>query len=394
MQAAFSGCRDCHLMKNALDPNRIRNLLIRGTNWVGDSILSLPALKRARQVFPKAHISLLVLPWVSGIYDECTAVDEVMTYDRAAAHRGFRGRIKLVRWLRERHFDAAILFQNAFEGAFLAALAGIPIRAGYDRDGRGWLLSHRVPVDERVSRLHQTYYYLDLMDQLLQCERVALSAAALRGSTAAAPGRPDISLQVSHSRKQLAKALMQARGVDFRTKVVGVNPGASYGSAKRWLSDRYASLLDKLIEHEAAAVVIFGAANEIAIAQSIQSTMRHTPVMLSGRTQLSELIAMIACCSLFITNDSGPMHLAAALRVPTLAIFGPTDAIATGPMSPSAVVVNKNVECSPCLLRECPIDHRCMTQISVEDVYNQATRMLREGRRIATGSDWNSGFAE
>jgi heptosyltransferase-2 len=380
-------------MKAPLDPKRIQNLLIRGTNWVGDSILSLPALKRVRQIFPQAHITLLVLPWVSGIYDECTAVDEVVVYDRAATHRGLQGRIRLVRWLRQRRFDAAILFQNAFEAALLAALAGIPIRAGYDRDGRGWLLSHRVPVDQRVSQLHQTYYYLDLIDQLLQCERVALSTAALRASTDPTPGMPDISLQVSHSRKLLAKAIMQARGVDFRTNVVGVNPGASYGSAKRWLSDRYASLLDKLIEHE-AAVVIFGAANEIAIAQSIQSTMRHPPVILSGRTRLSELIAMIACCNLFITNDSGPMHLAAALRVPTLAIFGPTDAIATGPMSPSAVVLNKSVECSPCLLRECPIDHRCMTQISVEEVYQHATRMLRDGRGIAAGSNWSDAIVE
>jgi heptosyltransferase-2 len=380
-------------MNIPLNPKRIRNLLIRGTNWVGDSVLSLPALKRARQVFPQAHISLLVLPWVSGIYDECTAVDEVVTYDRAATHRGLRGRIRLVRWLRQRRFDAAILFQNAFEAALLAALAGIPIRAGYDRDGRGWLLSHRISVDQRVSRLHQTYYYLDLMDQLLECERVALSTAAQRASTDPAPGMPDISLQVSHSRKQLAKATMQARGVDFRANVVGVNPGASYGSAKRWLSDRYASLLDELIEHDEAAVVIFGSANEIAIAQSIQSTMRHPPVILSGRTRLAELIAMIACCNLFITNDSGPMHLAAALRVPTLAIFGPTDAIATGPMSPSAVVLNKSVECSPCLLRECPIDHRCMTQISVEEVYQQATRMLRDGRGIAA-ANWSDGIAE
>ena len=176
----------------------------------------------------------------------------------------------------------------------------------------------------------------------------------------------------------MAKATLQGQGVDFNRRIIGVNPGAFYGSAKRWLSERYAALLDMLIEEKDAAVIIFGSPNEIAIAQAIQSGMRQNPVVLSGKTNLAELIAMIACCDLFITNDSGPMHLAAALRVPTLAIFGPTDAIATGPMSPSAVVVNKNVECSPCLLRECPIDHRCMVRISSEEVYQQAVRMMGE----------------
>jgi heptosyltransferase II len=361
-----------------LNSQYIRRLLIRGTNWIGDSILSLPALKETREAFSQAKISLLVLPWVSDIYDECPWVDEVLIYDRGGMHRGVSGRFKLIGSLRKRRFDAAILFQNAFEAAMLAKLAGVPVRAGYVRDGRGWLLSHPVPVDTRVLQLHQTYYYLDLIDQLLHRKRKALGSLAQKVSTSSMPGMPDISLPVSLSRRQAAKSVMQRQGVDFSKKVIGVNPGAFYGSAKRWLSDRYAKLLDQLIEQRRAAVVIFGAPNERAIAETIHSAMRHKPVILSGRTRLSELIAMIACCDLFITNDSGPMHLAAALRVPTLAIFGPTDAVATGPMSPDAVVLNKNVECSPCLLRECPIDHRCMTRISAEEVYLRAIRMIAQ----------------
>lgn len=364
-------------MMRPLEPDRIRSLLVRGTNWVGDSILSLPALKRVRQAFPQARIGLLVLPWVSGIYEECAAVDEVLIYDRDGIHRGLTGRLRLIQSLRQRRFDAAILFQNAFEAALLTRLAGIRVRAGYSRDGRGWLLSHAVPVDPQILRLHQTYYYLDLVDQLLRRERMALSPVARQASTSSSPDLPDISLQVSPSRRQLAQTRLQAQGVDLSKTVVGVNPGAFYGSAKRWLSDRYAALLDKLIDERDAVVVVFGAPNETAIAESIQAAMRRRPVVLTGKTQLAELIAMIACCDLFITNDSGPMHLAAALRVPTLAIFGPTDAMATGPMSSSAFVLNKSVECSPCLLRECPIDHRCMTQISAEEVFQQAVRMMR-----------------
>ena len=195
-----------------------------------------------------------------------------------------------------------------------------------------------------------------------------------------AEAMPDITLAVSPERKQAARIRLQSQGVDFNRTVVGVNPGAFYGSAKRWLSERYATVLDRLIDERQASVVIFGSPNEVAIAEAIQSGMRSRPVILSGRTELSELIAMIACCDLFLTNDSGPMHLAAALRVPTLAIFGSTDEIATGPMSPAAVVLNKRVECSPCLLRECPIDHRCMTRITAEEVVQQAFRMIDASR--------------
>ena len=360
----------------AFDPGKVRTLLIRGTNWVGDSILSLPALKQARLDFPQAEITLLVLPWVAGIYEGCTAVDEILLYDRQGLHRGLSGKLRLIRELRERRFDAALLFQNAFEAAVLTRLAGIPVRAGYDRDGRGWLLSHRVAVDPRVSKLHQTYYYLDLLEQLLGRARTATSLEPRPMSAFAAEAMPDITLTVSAGRKHAARTRLQSHGVDFNRTVVGVNPGAFYGSAKRWLSERYATVLDRLINERQASVVIFGSPNEVAIAEAIQSGMRSRPVILSGRTELSELIAMIACCDLFLTNDSGPMHLAAALRVSTLAIFGSTDEIATGPMSPAAVVLNKRVECSPCLLRECPIDHRCMTRITAEEVAQQAFRMI------------------
>src|SRR5262245_53805922 len=366
----------------SLDPARVRTLLVRGTNWVGDSVLSLPALKRVRLGFPEARITLLVLPWVAGIYDGYAAVDEVWLYDRQGVHRGLSGKLRLIRELRQRKFDAALLFQNAFEAAVLTGLAGIPVRAGYDLDGRGWMLSNKIPVDPHVRELHQTYYYLDLVEQFLGRARTASGLEAQPISQFGAEAMPDITLAISPERKRAARTRLQSQGVDFNRTVVGVNPGAFYGSAKRWLSERYATVLDQLIEERRASVVIFGSTNEVAIAHAIHSRMRNRPTVFSGRTELSELIAMIACCELLLTNDSGPMHLAAALRVPTLAIFGSTDEIATGPMSPAAVVLNKRIECSPCLLRECPIDHRCMTRITADEVAQQAFSMIDEHRRI------------
>jgi heptosyltransferase-2 len=360
----------------ALDPHSVRSLLVRGTNWVGDAILSLPALKRVRREFPDATITLLVRPWVAGIYEGCAAVNEVWLFDQCGLHRGWQGRLRLVRELRQRRFDAALLFQNAFEAALLVRLAGIPVRAGYDRDGRGWLLSHKIAIDPRASKLHQTYYYLDLVDQLLGSPRTIQGLEPMWMSEFPPESMPDITLGMSSARKESARLRLQAQGVDFTRTMVGVNPGAFYGSAKRWPVARYAAVLDRLIDERQVSVAIFGSPNEVKIAESIRAAMRRQPAILSGRTELSELIAMIACCDLFLTNDSGPMHLAAALRVPTLAIFGSTDEVATGPMSPAAVVLNKRVECSPCLLRECPIDHRCMTRLSSEEVVQQALRMI------------------
>lgn len=359
-------------MKTFLEGDQVRRLLIRGTNWVGDSVMAIPALREVRRLLPRAHITLLVLPWVGDIYQGSPWVDTVWLYDRQGRHAGTAGRLRLVRELARGGFEAALLLQNAFEAALLTRLAGIPLRAGYRRDGRGWLLTHAVSVDPRLKERHQTCYYLDLVERLAGRER-SLEAPS------PAPEKTTPELPLQPEARALARRRLEQEGVRFRGKVVGVHPGAAFGSAKRWLGERYAQVLDRLIRTQGVEAILFGSPQERPIAESICRRMAARPLVLSGRTRLSELIAMIACCDLFLTNDSGPMHLAAALGTPTLALFGSTDQVATGPLGPGAVVLNKNVECSPCLLRECPIDHRCMTRITVEEVFQEAVRMLRAG---------------
>ncbi len=359
-------------MKALLETGQVRRLLIRGTNWVGDSVMAIPALREVRRLLPRTHITLLVLPWVSDIYQGSPWVDAVWLYDRKGRHAGAAGRIRLIRSLAQGGFDAALLLQNAFEAALLTRLAGIPLRAGYRRDARGWLLTHAVSIDPRLEARHQTYYYLDLVERLLGRKRTLDAPSPAQEKTT-----PELSLRPEDH--TLARQRLEQEGVGFRGKVVGVHPGAAYGSAKRWIGDRYAQVLDRLTQTQGAEVILFGSRQERPIAESICGHMAARPLVLSGRTSLSELIAMIACCDLFITNDSGPMHLAAALGIPTLALFGSTDQVATGPLGSAAIVLNKNVECSPCLLRECPIDHRCMTRITVEEVFQEAVRMLRAG---------------
>ncbi|MFN8006579.1 MAG: lipopolysaccharide heptosyltransferase II [Terriglobia bacterium] len=360
-----------------IETKSIHKLLVRGTNWVGDAVLSLPALFLIRQSLPQAHITLMVVPWVSGVYEECPAINEIFLYNRRQEHRGVRGKFRLVEELHSKQFDAAILFQNAFEAALLAGLSRIPLRAGYRRDGRGWLLSPAIRRDPRLKNLHQSYYYLDLVEQIFGLQRSLESPSPCGPENSIGSSNRDW-LSVSPPRRQKARQTLESEGIRGGRPIIGVNPGASFGSAKRWPTDRFASLLDRLAGEQEVNVVLCGSPAEVPIARAIASRMRHAPTILSGKTSLAELVAVISCCDLFITNDSGPMHLAAALKIPMVSIFGPTDEIATGPMNSDAVLIKKRVECSPCLLRECPIDHRCMTRIAVDEVYRQAVQQLQK----------------
>ena len=362
-------------MNLAFETKNIRRLLIRGTNWVGDSVMVIPALREIRKVFPATKITALVLPWVSDLYEISPWVDDILLYDRDGIHAGITGRLRLVKAISKRKFDAAVLLQNSFEAALLTRLARIPIRAGYKRDCRGWLLTHGIPVDKNVTKLHQIFYYWDLIDKLFRKKRVGLETSK---DLVKVQSIYNNSLPIRETTQKIAKQRLHDGGISFSGKLVGVNPGASFGSAKRWSTNSYAKVLDRLVEEENTEIVIFGSSSELTIANAICQNMQHHPLVLSGKTSLSHLMAMISSCQLLITNDSGPMHLAAALKVPTLALFGSTDEITTGPLNPFAVVLNKKVECSPCLLRECPIDHRCMTQITAEEVYQKAVTMLRE----------------
>lgn len=354
-----------------IHPEKIERLLVRGTNWIGDAVMSIPALREIRRIFPRAHISLLVRPWVRDVYSAVDFVDEVMNYDKSGSHRGWLGLGRLTSDLRRRRFEMAILLQNALEAALIARMARIPIRVGYARDGRGFLLTHACPIEPAVHEAHQIFYYLNILAS------VGLLEPALWEKS---HYRPSIAIGVRETDQAAARERLRSEGVVPGQLVVGLNPGAYYGSAKRWLSDRYAAVADALAARFPARIVIFGSANERIIADEVAARMAQRPIVLAGRTTLGQLMGLIRECSLLITNDSGPMHLAAALDVPQLAIFGSTSEVATGPLSYRAEVIKEPVECNPCFLRECPIDFRCMKRITVERVLNAAAKKL-EGCR-------------
>lgn len=323
----------------------IERIVVRAPNWIGDVVLSLGAVRDLRRNFPAARIEVLARPWVAELYGALAEVDAVRpSAGRGADARSVRGA-----------FDAAVLLPNSFAAALAVWQAGVPHRWGYATDGRGPLLTRAGRVPSGIRGRSQVYYY-----------RAMLAAVGLQVSAT-----PDASLRCPPEWASRGQALLGGGG-----PWIGLNPGAFYGTAKRWLPERYAAVGDTLSRRTGARVAIVGGAAERALGESIASGMREPARVLCGETGLSELTGVLKHLSLLVTNDSGPMHLAAALGVPVVAVFGPTDSLETGPVGDAHRIVREPVHCSPCKLRECPIDHRCMTRIGVDRVIAEAQGML------------------
>ncbi|MBI3988685.1 MAG: lipopolysaccharide heptosyltransferase II, partial [candidate division NC10 bacterium] len=345
--------------RRTFKPEEAERVLVRGPNWVGDAVLSLPALANLRKALPQARIALLVKPWVSGLFEGCPSLDEVIVYQEKGRHQGFPGKLRLASELRRKRFDLAILLQNAFEAALLACLAGIPHRIGYDTDGRGLLLTLKVKPDEEILKCHQRDYYLGLL-QAIGLDR----------------GERDPSLSVIPEQEAEAGEILRAAGISEDERLIGLNPGSAYGGAKRWLLERYVMLADALQIRLRARVVLFGSPQDAAIALRIETLTRSKPVNLAGQTSLKLLPALLKRCQALVSNDTGAIHVAAAVGTPVVAIFGPTDPNRTAPVGPFHQIIAHLPSCAPCLLRECPIDHRCMTAIPVEEVFAAVSMIL------------------
>jgi lipopolysaccharide heptosyltransferase II len=337
-------------------------LLVRATNWVGDAVMSLPALRALRQRFPQARISILAKPWVADLYAREPFCDELIPYTALT----FFQKCAAARALRPRQFDTAILLQNAFEAAAIAYLAGIPERVGYARDGRGFLLTRAIPVPKpgEIPR-HESFYYLELLRR----------AGIIAGIKDELPA--DDCIRLEGAPAACSAGLERFRQLGLGEIVIGVSPGAAYGTAKRWLPERFAEAANQVAGELGAAVAIFGSKDERGLCESVAASIATPVKNFAGETSLAEFIDLAAACRVYLTNDSGAMHIASALEVPTVAVFGATDDQTTGPTGPLARVVREPVECSPCLQRECPIDHRCMTRVTAARVAETALELLK-----------------
>jgi len=346
-----------------LESGHSSKIMVRSPNWIGDAVMSTPALGAIRAAFPSSEIVLAANPVVSELMSPHPFCDRTVVFDKRGSHGGIAGLWKFSRLLAGERFDVAILFQNAIEAAIMVRLAGIKTRAGYGTDGRGILLTHRVRVSKEARRLHHSQYYLEML-----------------GALGIPPAGRGLRLQCTDEEKSWAG------GVLGTGRWAAINPGAAYGSAKRWYPDRFGEVADALASDFGYGTLLVGGPGEAAIGSEIESRMRSKPLNLIGRTSVRQLMALLASVELVITNDSGPMHVAAAFDRPIVALFGPTDYRTTSPLCTRFLLVRKETECAPCLKRRCPTDHRCMGAISATDVLEAVQALLKaEGEGNARG---------
>jgi heptosyltransferase-2 len=330
-------------------------ILIRATNWVGDAIMALPALRHVRADSPDAHIAILARPYVADIYRHQQVANELIHYDVRGIHAGFSGRERLAKELREQNFDVAILLQNAFDAAWLAWRARIPRRIGYARDGRNLLLTDRIAVPKPGQiPPHEKFYYLELLRRANLLTHLAAETL--------------IELAIPGDHSEAAEEKLRAAGSVPGKLRVAVGAGASYGSAKCWPPESFAATLNSLQNHSNLEVILFGTTSESAVNDAIAGKLDHPPINLTGQTSIAELPALLSRCQVFLGNDSGAMHVAAAVGLPVVAVFGPTDPLGTAPVTPRCTIVQQKPYCSPCFLRRCPTDHRCMAAVAPQSV--------------------------
>jgi heptosyltransferase-2 len=339
----------------------IKRILVKGTNWVGDTIMSFPAAHALRRLFPKADISVLVKSYLAELWKVNPDIDEVIPYTMPAGAARIFGELQIGRLIRQEAIDLAIIFPRSFSSAWMAFLGAIPCRIGYKGEARDWLLTDRIDCTSELLSGHRMCYYLKLIKSLGPCPSPSLPSLSLNGKM-----------------QGWANGFLARHGLTDKL-LIGFNPGATYGDAKCWPAERFAALGRRLREDYGASILVFGSSRpqENALNAAIAREIGEGCLNLSGQTSLLELAALLHLCRLLVTNDTGTMHVATAVGTRVVAIFGPTDPRTTSPLGEGHTIIRKEVSCSPCLKRVCTEDHRCMDLIGVEEVYRTVSAHLK-----------------
>jgi heptosyltransferase-2 len=348
-------------------------IVVRGTNWIGDAVMTVPALRELRRIFPDSEIVLHTRSWAERIFRDASFIDRILTFE--STESTLKDVLEQARILREEKFDIAILFTNSFASALTSRFGGIPHRFGYSREGRRIFLTHPVKIPAWKAKRHEVYYYLNL---------VAAVEQEFYGTQTVLNNWPDSTLEVSAERRARALQILKESGADLSRKTVAIGAGSTNSRAKRWLPERFAELNDRLQRELGANVILLGSADEEKVSNKIMERSVFKPIRLTGKTDLDDAVSILAEIDLLISNDMGLAHIAPATGTDTIVIFGPTNPETTRPFSPHAEIIRKGVECSPCMLRDCPIDHRCMTWITTDEVFRAAAaRFSGRGTRKA-----------
>jgi heptosyltransferase II len=326
-----------------------RRIVVKEVNWLGDLVMSLPALRAIRRSFPDAWISVLTKSELASFFDGVEWIDEVIPYTVQHGFRGIGDRCSLISTIRSRGFDLAVLFPNSFESALWVRMARIPRRVGYIKDARGLMLTHKVEPPPHAMNGHQVHYWL----------------AMVRSTLGASGSEQDCALTADPNHLREMGAWLKAHRRHESSRLIAVAPAASFGPAKEWPAAHFVQLINDLAEHHDAECVLVGAPDERPRCESIASASSHGAMIAAGETSVGQLVALLKLTDGFVGNDSGAMHVAAALGQPTVGIFGSTNPVRTGPLGPRTRVLWQHLICSPCLARTCRFGHyNCLKEIT------------------------------
>lgn len=340
-------------------------IVIRGTNWIGDAVMTIPAMREIRRLFPYAEIFLHTRNWAKGIFQDVDFIDEFLTFEKDDnSLKTIREQAKV--W-RKKDFDLAILYTNSFRSALLSKLGKAKKRFGYKNEGRSFLLTNSFEKPVWKNQCHEVFYYLNLIAEV---EKEYL------GTNTILETKPNLFLNVSNDRRENAKKILKKNGIDLSKKTIALGVGSTNSLAKRWSAENYAMLNDLLHNDLNANILLIGSNDELDVSNKVAELSKIKPFILTGKTSLSEIVAILSEIDLLVSNDMGLAHISAAVETKTLTIFGPTNPLTTQPWN-AEIIRREDVECSPCMLRNCPIDHRCMNWILPKDVFNQVKSILK-----------------
>jgi heptosyltransferase II len=335
-----------------------QRILVRAVNWLGDLVISLPALRAIRFNFPGAELSVLVKRELAGFFDGMDWIGEVLPYHVRSGPGGWRDQLEVVKRIRERRFDLAVLFPNSFGSALWIALAGVPRRLGYAADARSFLLTERRPLTHSLKHGHQSAEWLALAQSISASAAPPLERAALNPP-----------LEVAEANLGRMRLWLERIRNRPAAPLIAIAPAAAYGPAKEWPSAHYADLINLLNERHGAECALIGGRDDRSKCETIAAMGRTSAIVAAGETSIGELIALLSLCSGFAGNDSGPMHLSAAVGIPTAGIFGSTNPARTGPRGARVMVIHHRLLCSPCLARTCRYGHYdCLRGIQPAEV--------------------------
>ncbi|MBI4712735.1 MAG: lipopolysaccharide heptosyltransferase II [Planctomycetes bacterium] len=395
--------------KVTTDYMEYKRILVKIPNWLGDAVMSLPTLKALRDLFPKSHIAALAKSGLAGLFKNEPAVDEVVSYENVKGIGKFGAEVSLTKEIRGKKFDLLLILPRSFHSALQGFMSGIAHRIGYAAEGRSALLTTALPRTKELLKRHRVQYFLNLLTPLAGSKEITVTKPLItiptnvqqwaKGQLHSVVGGDPATYGVARH-----AALMRYSGKG--QYLIGVNPSATYGPAKCWPVERYIELVKQLLKKgDINIILVGGRGDEEKLAERIISACGNNRRVMdfTGKTSVLQLAGLLKCCDVLVTNDTGPMHVAAAVGTSIVALFGSTDPVTTGPFAESQsrhecrdklrpdshrdklrggadkdkyTIIRKDVTCAPCLKRVCPTNHKCMKLITVDEVLSNVVRYL------------------